>query len=73
MCMREEGKLSIKNGSFFSFSQSHTSIESNELQINTLLEMDFNSGKENKYRRRNLGIIIGIYPTGFLPFNDFLY
>ena len=34
--------------------------------------MDFNSGKENKYRRRNLGIIIGIYPAGFLPFNDFL-
>ena len=67
MCMREEGKLSIKNGSFFSFSQSHTSIESNELQINTLLEMDFNSGKEDKYRRRNLGIMIGGKALLFTP------
>ncbi|KAK7853215.1 choline-phosphate cytidylyltransferase 1 [Quercus suber] len=67
MCMREEGRLSIKNGSFFSFSQSHTSIESNELQINTLLEMDFNSGKEDKYRRRNLGIMIGGKALLFTP------
>ena len=76
--MSEEGRLYIKNGSFFSFSQSHTSIESSELQIITLLEMDFNSAKEDKYRRRNLAIIIGgkallFTPTGFHPFNDFLH
>lgn len=55
MCLKEKGKLSVKSDSFFSFSQPHTSTDSNELQIIPLLETVFNSGKEDKYRTRNFG------------------